>query len=159
MKEIRTILKKIRIRFILRDTLKNLILGSSVAFVIGIIMIITSKFIPIYNVYIDLIYIFSAAFIVALLVTIILKPSLKKIAKNVDEFGLHQRITTALELEKEESSYKELQLKDALDKLKNLNYKNYISFKLNKNILIIFLFSCIFYVHFFTTRSTEGSST
>ncbi|MBC8060417.1 MAG: hypothetical protein H7Y18_07105 [Clostridiaceae bacterium] len=139
-KEIYSILKRIRRRFILKNIIFNVIIGISVALVIGITMIIASRLIPIYKVYDKAIYITVTAIALSFLYSIIIKPNLKNIASKVDVFELKERISTSLEIEKEDSPYKELLVKDALSNLKELNYKKNIPLIPKRNRIIVLSF-------------------
>ncbi|MGV8982532.1 hypothetical protein [Clostridium sp.] len=135
-KEIYNILRKIRGRFVLSSIFVNICIGSLVAVIVGIILCLISRVIPIYNVYQKVTYICVAAIVIALFYSLIIRPDLKAVATKVDFFELKERVSTAIEIEKKECSYKELLAYDALNNLKQLNYKKYISLVPKKNILV-----------------------
>jgi predicted RNA binding protein with dsRBD fold (UPF0201 family) len=134
--EIYNILKKIRGRFVLRNIFVNICIGSLVAVIVGVILSLISRFIPIYNVYQKVTYICAAAIAMALCYSLIVRPNLKAIASKVDSFDLKERVSSAIEIEKEECIYKELLAGDALNNLKGLNYKKNISLIPKKKFLL-----------------------
>jgi hypothetical protein len=139
-KEIEKVLKAARLRVVLKALVNHLFLGISGALLLSTLLALVSRVTPIYGVYKGYIITFLCIGIVlAIIVTFGSIPSLKKIAKLVDSFGLKERIATALELENEENIYKELLIKDAVKVLKSLNYEEHISIIPKKRLLIVFL--------------------
>jgi hypothetical protein len=139
-KEIEKVLKAARLRVVLKTLVNHLLLGVSGALLLSTLLALASRVTPIYGVYKGyLITFLSIGIVLAIIITFGSIPSLQKIAKLVDSFGLKERIATVLELENEENIYKELLIKDALKVLKSLNYEEHISIIPKKRLLIVFL--------------------
>jgi hypothetical protein len=134
--DIINILRKVRGRILLKNIIGNLALGVSSALTLGIVIALTSRFIPIYNVYVKAGYIGIFILLAFIIYSFITMPTLKHTASKVDSFGLKERVSTALELEKEESIYKTLLIEDALFNLKNLNHKEHMPLSPHKKILM-----------------------
>jgi len=137
-KEIYSILKKIKRRFVIKNIFMNICIISSVALIIGIFLSLLSRFIPIYNVYQKICYLGTALTTLALFYSLIVSPNIKSITSKVDSFGLKERVSTVIEIEKKECLYKDLLAEDALNNLKQLDYKKNIAIIPNKNFLISF---------------------
>lgn len=134
--KILNILKKVRKRVFLKITVKNSIAGICLALAIGVIMGLLSRVVPVYNVYSLWTYIAAVILVLALFSAFLFLPKQKEMAQLLDSFGLQERITTSLELETEASVYKEFLLKDTVNHLEKLDYKEKISMSPNKNIII-----------------------
>lgn len=132
-------LRNVRTRVLLKITIRNSVIGVCAALAIGIIMGLLSRIIPIYNVYALCGYIAVAIVLLALLSVFIFIPKKKAIAHMVDSFGLQERITTSLELENENSVYKELLVNDTVSKLEKLKYKENIGLLPHKNVIIVLI--------------------
>lgn len=134
--KILNILKKVRRRVLLKLTLRNLAIGVCAALFTGIVISLMSRILPVYRVYTLCIYISIPIIILSLLSTFAMIPKKASMARLVDSFGLRERVTTALELEKENSPYKELLVQDTEAHLEKLNYKEKIRVAPNKKIII-----------------------
>lgn len=130
------ILKKFRRRVLLKLTLRNFAIGICVALITGILISLMSRIIPVYRVYTLCLYISVPIIILSLLCTFAMIPKKASMARLVDTFGLKERVTTALEMEKENSAYKELLVQDTEEHLEKLNYKEKIRIAPNKKVII-----------------------
>lgn len=135
------VLRKARNRIILSITLRNGLAGLCTALAAGIILGLLSRLIPIYRVYVLWGYIGAAIFLLSLLSVFLFLPKKKAVATLLDSFGLQERIITSLELEKEDSEYKELLLEDTTSKLDTIDYREKIKLLPNKKLpaAVIFL--------------------
>lgn len=135
------VLRKARNRIILSITLRNGLAGLCTALAAGIILGLLSRLIPIYRVYVLWGYIGAAIFLLSLLSVFLFLPKKKAVARLLDSFGLQERIITSLELEKEDSEYKELLLEDTTSKLDTIDYREKIKLLPDKKLpaAVIFL--------------------
>lgn len=135
------VLRKARNRIILSITLRNGLAGLCTALAAGIILGLFSRLIPIYRVYVMWGYIGAAIFLLSLLSVFLFLPKKKAVARLLDSFGLQERIITSLELEKEDSEYKELLLEDTTSKLDTIDYREKIKLLPDKKLpaAVIFL--------------------
>ena len=134
------VLRKARSRIILRITLRNVAAGLCTALTAGIILELLSRFIPIYRVYVLWGCTGAAIFLLSLLSVFLFLPKKKAVARLLDSFGLQERITTSLELEKEDSEYKELLLEDTVSKLDTIDYREKIKLLPDKKLLAAVIF-------------------
>ncbi|QAA35046.1 hypothetical protein [Clostridium manihotivorum] len=139
-KELIARLKKVKARIFLRNFFKNICIGFIASTVLSIAVALISRFTPIYGVYfIWFPWLYTLGFFTALVVTIILAPKLLEVSKIVDNFGLEQRVSTAMELMEQDNVYKSIQAEDALDKFNKLDYKNHIKLIPAKKLALILL--------------------
>lgn len=134
--KILNILRNVRRRVFLKIILRNFVIGVCFAFALGIVLGLLSRAIPIYNVYALWGYIALAVVAVSIISVFVMVPKQNAIAQIVDSFGLQERISTSLELEKENSVYKELLINDTVRNMEKLNYKEKIRLTPRKNIII-----------------------
>jgi hypothetical protein len=134
---IMNILRKVRRRVLLKNVIRNCTFGLISAVSLSIIMALISRVIPIYNVYIKAGYASIAVMLIFLVYSLVTIPNMKHTAAQVDSFGLKERVSTALEMEKEESIYKELLVEDALSNLKSLKHKEHITLLPSKRMLML----------------------
>jgi hypothetical protein len=134
------VLRKARNRIILSITLRSGAVGLCTALAAGIILGLLSRLIPIYRVYVLWGYIGAAIFLLSLLSVFLFLPKKKAVARLLDSFGLQERITTSLELEKDDSEYKELLLTDTVSKIDTLDYSKKIKLLPDKKLLAAVIF-------------------
>ena len=134
------VLRKARNRIILSITLRNVTAGLCTALAAGIILELLSRLIPIYRVYVLWGYAGAGIFLLSLLSVFLFLPKKKAVARLLDSFGLQERIITSLELEKEDSEYKELLLEDTVSKLDTVNYREKIKLLPDKKLLAAVIF-------------------
>ncbi|MDF2986443.1 MAG: hypothetical protein K0R50_1953 [Eubacterium sp.] len=133
-------LKKVRRRILLKITLRNVAAGLCAALATGIVMGLLSRVIPIYKVYAIWGYVSAAVLVLALLSVFFFLPKKMAVAQLLDSFGLQERLITSLELEKEDSEFKELLLNDTVYKLNSLDYKAKIKLSPDKkNLTALFI--------------------
>jgi len=133
------ILVRIKSRLTIKNSINNCIIGIIFALLVGIVMDLLSRIIPIYNVYGKWIIIVTLAFIATLSYSIITAPSLHKTAEIVDSYGLKERVSTTLEYQDSDSPYKNALIQDTIETLSKFNYKKSITLFPNKKTLIILL--------------------
>ncbi|MHB1392873.1 MAG: hypothetical protein ACYCYE_07325 [Clostridia bacterium] len=136
-KELIRIVRKIRDRLHAASIMNDMTFGVTAALCLGIVVVIAARFIPIYNVYLNILKIVGAAAFAAFLYSAFRTPKDAYAALKVDSFGLKERTVTALELVGNQSTFAMLEKNDALKHLKNMDYKKKISLKPNKRYLLI----------------------
>lgn len=138
-KELIRIVRRVRDRLHTAAIINNMIRGAAAALCLGIAVIIAARFIPIYNVYLNILELVGAAVLAAFLFSAFKTPKDTYAALKVDSFGLKERTVTALELVGNQSTFAMLEKNDALEHLRNMNYKKKIPLKPNKRYLLICL--------------------
>lgn len=138
-KELIRIVRRIRDRLHAASIINCMIIGVASALCLGIVMVIAARFIPIYKVYLNIFKIVGVAVMAAFLYSAFRTPKDDYAALKADSFGLKERTVTAFELVGSESAFSMLEKKDALEHLKNLDYKKKIPLKPNKRYLLICL--------------------
>lgn len=134
-----SILKKIRLRMSVKITGDNILLALAIVSGIGIILAVTSRFVPIYNIYGRLYIALIPAVLISIAWSLVKRPSLKTAALKADSAGLKERTITAFELLEDNSSFAEFQREDAFKHLNKFNYKEHIKLAPNsKNTLYSF---------------------
>ncbi|MDD4503362.1 MAG: hypothetical protein PHS15_00880 [Clostridiaceae bacterium] len=136
-KELIRIVRRIRDRLHAALIINDMILGVAAALCLGIGVAIASRFVPIYNVYLNIFKIVGAAVLTAFLYSAFRTPKDTYTALKADSFGLKERTVTALELVGNQSTFAMLEKNDALEHLKNMDYKKRISLRPNKRYLLI----------------------
>ncbi len=139
-KELLNIVRKIRNRIHAVKLIEYALLGIIAALILGIAILLLSRFLPIYNPYGKTAIALGVFTLIALLYGLFKRPTKRQTALQVDSLGLKERIITAMELmegDTSQSVFAQLEKKDALDKLKKLDYKKGIPVKVNKIYLII----------------------
>jgi hypothetical protein len=137
--EILKLIRKVRDRLHTARIINNMALGVAAALGIGVAAAIASRFIPIYNVYGNVIKLVGGAAFAAFLYSAFRNPGNAYAALKADSFGLRERTVTALELVGDQSAFAMLEKKDALEHLKNMDYKRKISLKPDRRYLLISL--------------------
>ncbi len=125
-KKFLSILKKIRLRMTTAKVMNNMVLALAAASAAGVIAVIASRFVPIYNVYGRIGMTLLAAIFTALIITFFKIPGFEEAALKVDSMGLQERTVTALEFLEDDSSFAEFQRIDAYEHLKSFDYKQRI---------------------------------
>ncbi|HYF81959.1 MAG TPA: hypothetical protein VEB00_02880 [Clostridia bacterium] len=138
-KELVRIIRKIRDRLHAASIINYMTLGVAAALCLGIVVAIAARFVPIYNVYLNILKIVGVTVLAAFFYSAFRTPKDAYAALKVDSFGLKERTVTALELVGNQSSFAMLEKNDALEHLKNMEYKKKISLKPNKRYLVICL--------------------
>ena len=138
-KELIRIVRKIRDRLHTALIINNMVLGAAAALGLGIGIVIAARFIPIYNVYLNILKLVGAFALAAFLYSSFRTPKDAYAALKADSFGLKERTVTALELIGNQSAFAMLEKNDALKHLKIIDYKKKISLKPNKRYLLICL--------------------
>lgn len=138
-KELIRIVRRIRDRLHAASIINCMIIGAAAALCLGIGVVIAARFIPIYNVYLNILKVVGAAVLAAFLYSSFRTPKDAYAAIKADSFGLKERTVTAFELVGSEAAFAMLEKKDALEHLKNLDYKKKIPLNPNKRYLLICL--------------------
>lgn len=105
------------------NTIKYILLAVSYACIAGILLSIVSFFIPIYEVYTKATLFILLSVVLGLVLAIIKRYGFTHAAMRADSLGLKERVITSLELSGDESAMSLLQREDALEYLRNLEYK------------------------------------
>lgn len=160
MKELYVLIRnkvlKVRRRIILKNIISNIFLFTSGGAMLATLLVLISRFIPIYKPYEKGIILICLSIIPAIIFTLIKAPSERKAALVLDSFGLKERVYTSLYLN-EENSFYDLVLKDTWEKVKDFQYKNHISLKPNKKFIIALLtITFIFGVSYYIPNPKEG---
>lgn len=138
-KELIKIVRRIRDRLHAASIINAMIFGAAAALCLGIAIVITARFIPIYNVYLNILKVVGAAVLAAFLYSAFRTPKDAYAALKLDSFGLKERTVTALELVGNQSTFAVLEKSDALEHLNNMDYKKKIPLRPNKKYLLICL--------------------
>ncbi|HYE82576.1 MAG TPA: hypothetical protein VEG39_10495 [Clostridia bacterium] len=138
-KELLRLVRKIRDRLHAVSIMNAMIIGVAAALCLGTGMVITARFIPIYNVYLNVLKVVGAAVLAAFLYSSFRPPLNTYAALKADSFGLKERTVTALELAGNQSTLAVLEKNDALEHLRNMDYKKKIPLRPNKKYLLICL--------------------
>lgn len=154
MKELYVLIRnkvlKVRRRIILKNIISNIFLFTSCGAMLATLLVLISRFIPIYKSYEKGIVLICLSIIPAIIFTLIKAPSERAAALVLDSFGLKERVYTSLYLN-EENSFYNLVLKDTWENIKDFQYKNHISLKPNKKFIIAlvtltFIFGVSYYI-------------
>lgn len=138
-KELISCIRKIKVR-VHRNTLFSFVIWGIVAgLCLGSLVSIGSLLIPLYKVHIILLKIVSVVIVVSIVVGLMKIPKDKSVIQLADDLGLKERTATAVELIGREDGFAKLQKKDALTKLKELDYKSELVFRFDKRQLILIL--------------------
>lgn len=138
-KELLRIVRKIRDRLHASIIINHMILGMAAALCLGIMIVIASRFIPIYNVYLNILKLVGLAAGAAFLLSAFRAPKDTHAALRVDALGLKERTVTALELVGDQSAFAMLEKNDALEHLKSMDYRKRIPVRPSKKYMIICL--------------------
>lgn len=155
-KEIISVLQKIRLRLFIKKLIDNILVALLLALSLGSIVLIVSRFIPIYNnllysFFVILIFILSGAFF-----SIIKAPKIIDAAKVADSFGMSERAVTAYELIGKDAEFLRLQKEDARLHLISLDFRNKIQlFKFDMKWIFNIAFLIIFIVLIMTPNQLE----
>lgn len=142
-KELIRIIRRVRDRLHAASIINYMTIGVASALCLGITIVIAARFIPIYNVYMNILKLVGASVLTAFLYSSFRTPKDAYAALKADSFGLEERTVTALELLGDQSPFAMLEKNDALGHLKNMDYKKRISLKPNKRYLLICLILAI----------------
>lgn len=138
-KELLRIVRRIRDRLHTASIINAMITAMTVALCLGIGLVIIARVTPIYGVYINILKVVGVALMSAFLYSAFRTPKNSYVALKADSFGLKERTVTALELLGNQSTFAMLEKNDALEHLKNLEYKKKMPLKPNKKYLLICL--------------------
>lgn len=138
-KELLRIIRKIRDRLHAASIINHMVIGAASALSLGIAVVIAARFIPVYNVYLNILKLVGAAVTAAFLYSAFSTPRDAYAALKIDSFGLNERTITALELVGDQSAFAVLEKNDALQHIRNIDYKKRIPLKPNKKYLLICL--------------------
>ncbi len=138
-KELVRLVRKIRDRLHTALIINYMILGVAAALCVGIGVVIAARFIPIYDVYLNILKLVGVFILAAFLYSAFRTPKDAYAALKVDSFGLKERTVTALELVGNQSTFAVLEKNDALEHLQNIDYKKKIPLRPNKRYLLICL--------------------
>lgn len=143
-REIAFLVKKIKNRIHLKSILNWIIIGIGAGCFFSILLVLSSKIIPIYAVY------HKAGILIILSTLVSVGYSLVKVPKEIysalkaDSLGLKERVVTAVELREDNCIFAQLQKRDALEHLKKLDYKKSLSLNPNKKyvLMVLSLLAC-----------------
>ncbi|MBZ4664946.1 hypothetical protein [Mahella sp.] len=112
----------VRKRILLRHFINYVFLGTLAALIYAIAWIIASFFYPIMG--LDLYILLGAAAVLALFMVLgmVFRPSLTKVAYEIDDRGLQQRVITSYEMSGRNDAFAVLQRRDTLKRLKSFDY-------------------------------------
>lgn len=136
-KELVKIVRRIRDRLHAALMLDYVIISIMTVLSLGVIYVIASRFIPFYNVYINILKAVGVGIITAFLYAAFRTPKDSNAALKADSLGLAERTVTALELLGNQSTFALLEKKDALEHLKKINYKKRIPIRPNMRYLMV----------------------
>ncbi|MCY6371600.1 hypothetical protein [Clostridium ganghwense] len=158
-KEITDILKKIKMRIHLKNILNLTIVGSGLGCILGILLVLLSKIIPIYAVYYKAWIVIFVSILIFIVYSLFKAPKEIYSALKADSLGLKERVVTAVELKEDDSTFAQLQKKDALNHLKKLDYKKSLSIKpSNKYIITMFVTLLCFGLTTFLPKPLENKA-
>ena len=138
-KELIRIVRRIRDRLHAASIINDMIIGVAAALCLGVGVVIAARFIPIYNVYLNILKVVEVTVLAAFLYSAFRTPKDAYAALKVDSFGLKERTVTALELVGNQSTFAMLEKNDALEHLKTMDYKKRMPLRPNKRYLLICL--------------------
>jgi hypothetical protein len=118
--------------------------GLTISAIIMIVFILISRFTPIYEPYIKIIYIGALGLLLGIIVGLTKRYDNKYAALKLDSCGLNERTITAVELIGEASPFAVLQKEDALKNLKKVDYKRKFPIKPDKKYISVCM--CFFIV-------------
>lgn len=116
--ELNKALGPIRRRLILKSLVRMAALGLIAALFQGLLWLIASFFFPILNLELKMAAAGGIIFIAACIIALAAKPSISKIAREVDAKGLEERVITAVELSGRDDPFARLQRQDTIEELK-----------------------------------------
>jgi hypothetical protein len=138
-RQILNIVFKIRRRMKSVYAMNTSLVFVSVALLIGVLLSVIARFVPVYNVYLKTGIIAGIALIVGICFGLYKGPKMLKAALRADSLGLSERTVTAVELIGVDTPMALMQKRDALDYLSKVDYKRKISPMPNKKYLSICL--------------------
>lgn len=138
-KEIMAFIKKIKLRIHLNIIFNYIIWGIIAALLCGAAVSISALLLPLYKVYLIVLKLVALGAGIAFLIGLTRIPKNYRAAKTADSLGLKERTVTSLELIGKEDMFAALQKKDTLSKLKELDYKSKIKFKINRKQIALFI--------------------
>lgn len=137
--EIYRMIRPIRDRLHAAMIINGMLIGAALSLCLGIIIVIVSRFIPIYNVYMSIIKLAAAAVGIAFLYASFRTPGNVGAALKADSFGLSERTVTALELQGDQSAFAVLEKQDALEHLRAFDYRRRLPLKPKGRYMIVCL--------------------
>ncbi len=140
-KELLRIVRRIRDRLHAVNIINSMVLGLGSALCLGILLSLASRFIPVYDVYGNVLKITAASLLLAFFYSAFRTPGSTYAALKADSLGLQERTVTALELIGDSSVFAKLEKNDALEHLRALDYKKSISLKPDRRYLLVCLIS------------------
>lgn len=123
MKQILKAIRPLKNRMHANAVIKCFMYGFITAGVISIALSCVSLFSPVAFLTFKLICIYSASFLVVLLVSLFLRPENQKVIKKADSFGTKERLVTAYELRNETSTIAVIQRTDAFNAVMKMDLK------------------------------------
>ncbi|QZY56100.1 hypothetical protein [Crassaminicella profunda] len=154
-KKIIELLKPIRLRFCLNQSICYISYGFLVGGSISLMMMIFSRFYPIAFIGGKLLGLLGVCSLLSFLWSLYKMPSYEKVALLVDEKGLEERTITALTLKNEDTTIVKLQKEDAIHHLQKWDLRKNIPIIFSKKILLVvaILILGILLVGFIPTQS------
>ncbi|MCM0650291.1 hypothetical protein NBE98_18160 [Clostridium swellfunianum] len=141
-REILNCLRRIK-RRIHRNTIINyMIWGAILALGCGSLISIAGLLLPLYKVHVIVLKVLGTGILVSILVGLTRAPSNNKAARLADSLGLRERLATSMEFIGVEEGFAVIQKKDTLNKLKVLNYKEGLCFRVEKRQLVLGIIFC-----------------
>ncbi len=138
-KELIRILQRIKNRLHAKRLIDYVFIGLAGGLLVGCLIIAASKFVPIIDAYIKLLYVLGAAVAASAAAALLHRPGSMLTAAKTDSLGLKERTITALELIKDQSSFARLEKEDTLKNLKSLDYKAGIPLRPNKRYAVMIM--------------------
>jgi len=119
--ELNKALGPIRRRLILKSLIRMAILGIIAALFQGLIWLVVSFFVPIFNLELKMAVTGGVIFIAACIMGLAMRPSISKIAQEIDSKGLEERVITAVELSGRDDPFARLQRQDTIEELRSFD--------------------------------------
>ena len=132
------VFKRYRSRLVAEGILKSIICGLSIGFAVNFLVALVCWLVGITGgVWLAIgCWLCVSAIFGVLFYFLKFRPTTKEIARRVDRLGLHERLITMLELEKDESYIAMRQREDAKERLKSVNTKQ-LRFRFSKVMIVL----------------------
>ncbi|HWQ30448.1 MAG TPA: hypothetical protein VN549_05605 [Negativicutes bacterium] len=137
--ELYRMIRRIRDRMHAAAIMNSMLIGAVIALCLGMIIVIASRFIPIYNVYVNIIWLVAAAVGLTFLYASFRTPGNARAALLADSFGLSERTVTALELLGDQSAFAVLEKQDALKHLRGFDYRRRLPLRPKGRYMVVCL--------------------
>lgn len=111
--------------------------GSIIGIIGSMVLVIVSRFTPIYHPYVKGLYIIAFGVVLGLIIGFLKKYDCKYAALKADSFGLKERAVTAVELIGNSSTFAVMQKEDALKSLQGFDYKRSFPIRANKKYCLV----------------------